>query len=184
MKYMDTLLRIRPVSPMNGLRYFQVFGLLAVLLTIASCTSLQSTTPPTTSGSSQIIATPDPTIIANLTQMPSAEPLTGPAAEALAVIDDAVTACAEYSPERRGQMQQHIFWLYQPNQIPPDMILALGTNPTGRLIYGMAIYTSTEWRLAQRPRPSCLLDIGLQLNELLIANNEEPLTIYEATPAP
>lgn len=155
-------------------------GLLVVALFIFSLTG-QPTPGPNTG---QIVATMDPAIIANLTALPDAPPLSGEEAQAVQTIADAVTACPDYSTERRRQMEQHIFWLNQPSQIPPDIILALGPNPTGRLIYGMAIYTSTEWRLQERPNPSCLLDIGLQLNTLLVANDEPALTIYEATPAP
>lgn len=155
---------------------FVALLVIGVIIAVVVSGNLGQTTP-----TPQVIATIDPAIAANLTALPQAAPLEGAAADEIRALEAAVMACNEYSAARRDQMQQHINWLMRPNEIPPQMIMAFGANTTGRLIYGMAFYTSTEWRLSQRPAQSCLRDIGLRLNELLVANNEDPFTIYEET---
>jgi hypothetical protein len=127
----------------------------------------------------QVIATLDPTIIANLTRIPKAPPLTGIEAQALNDLKVQIDACDGYSDERRAQMEQHIRWLLNPSTIPSDILIAVGPNPIGRLTFGMAGYTSTEWRLQNRPANSCLVAIGRTLNEMLVAAGEPPLTIYD-----
>ncbi|MCZ7542181.1 MAG: hypothetical protein M5R40_00960 [Anaerolineae bacterium] len=47
-------------------------------------------------------------------------------------------------------MHQHIDWIIDPSTIPADIIIALGSNASGKLIFGMATYTSSEWRLGGR----------------------------------
>lgn len=83
-----------------------------------------------------------------------------------------VDACGDYRDERRSQMNQHLIWLEHPEQIPSDIQFAFGANPVGRLIYGMASYTSIEWKLKDSPSESCLLPIGQALNAMLIAAGE------------
>jgi hypothetical protein len=125
------------------------------------------------------IMTMDPRIIANLTTIPDAAPLSGAAAAEVNELHTLVKACVDYSPERLTQMEQHIEWLLNPAKLSRDMILALGPNPTGRLIFGMASYTSTQWRLKGRPPDSCLLPIGRMLNTMLVAAGEEPMAIFD-----
>lgn len=127
----------------------------------------------------QVMATLDPAIIANLTRIPNAQPLTGVEAQALNDLKAQVDACDGYSDERRLQMEQHIRWLLNPSTIPAEVLIAAGPNPLGRLIFGMAGYTSTEWRLQNRPANSCLIAVGRTLNNLLVAAGEAPFTIYD-----
>lgn len=129
--------------------------------------------------SPQVIATLDPTIIANLTSIPNMPPLTEIEAQQLNELKAQVDACNGYSAARRDQMEQHIRWLLEPATIPNEILIAAGPNPLGRLIFGMAGYTSTEWRLQGRPAGSCLIAIGRRLNEMLVAANESPFTIYD-----
>lgn len=118
----------------------------------------------------------DPQIRLNLTQLPQATPLTGEAAAELLALQRLVAACPDYAPERRSQMQQHLAWLQNPASIPPDMIIALGANPTGKLLYGMATYTSIQWRLNDRPAESCLVPIAEMLDTMLVAAGEPPFS--------
>jgi hypothetical protein len=90
-----------------------------------------------------------------------------------------IAGCAEYSPERRAQMEQHMAWLENPSDIPPDIRIALGQNPPGQLVFGMATYTSIQWRLNERPSESCLIPIGRLLNDMLVALGEPPFSIYD-----
>ncbi|MBZ0280981.1 MAG: hypothetical protein K8L97_09580 [Anaerolineae bacterium] len=125
------------------------------------------------------IMTADPQIIANLTALPNEMILTGDVAAQITQLKESVDACPDYSQERRDQMQQHITWLLDSSQIPMDIRIALGSNPTGRLVFGMATYTSIEWRLQDRSSDSCLLPIGRALNKLLTATGETPLPEFE-----
>jgi|FLYN01.1.fsa_nt_gi hypothetical protein len=124
----------------------------------------------------------EPEIIANLTRLPQATPLSGESASRVNELRTLVDACPDYSESRRNQMEQHIEWLLHPAQIPADIIIALGANPTGKLIYGMATYTSIQWRVNNRPADSCLLPIGNALNQMLMTAGEEPFPIFDDTP--
>ncbi|MBZ0300221.1 MAG: hypothetical protein K8J31_10785, partial [Anaerolineae bacterium] len=127
----------------------------------------------------QTMATIDPTIIANLTVVPNMPPPTGDEAQQLHDLQVQVDACADYSDARREQMAQHIRWLLNPPTIPGDILLAAGKHPLARLIFGMAVYTSSEWRLKDRPADSCLIEVGRTLNDMLVTAGEEALTIYD-----
>jgi hypothetical protein len=124
-----------------------------------------------------------PEVIANLTQMPQATALSSEDAGQWRDLRAMVDACDEYSPERRGQMMQHLDWLVDPSGIPPNVILALGSDPHERLVFGMATYTSIQWRLDHRQPDSCLVPIGRRLNELLVALGGEPFDIYDQSSA-
>lgn len=124
------------------------------------------------------VMTLDPQIAVNLTRIPESIPLVGDAADEINRLKALVDACADYSAERRAQMEQHIAWLLNPATIPGDIIIALGANPPGKLVYGMATYTSIQWRLDERPPDSCLLPIGVMLNDMLTAAGEEPFSIF------
>lgn len=117
----------------------------------------------------------EPQIIDNLTRIPQSVVLTGDLAEQVRQIQTMLDDCPSYSDERRSQMQQHIDWLLTPSEIPRDIILALGANPTGKLILGMATYTLSDWGLQNQPAQSCLLTIGQSLNNMLLASGETPL---------
>jgi hypothetical protein len=90
-----------------------------------------------------------------------------------------LNTCVDYSPERRNQMQQHITWLQDPAQIPADLRPAFNPNPLGKLLFGMATYTSIEWRLRDRPAGSCLLLLGRKLNALAVEYGESPVEGFE-----
>jgi hypothetical protein len=98
----------------------------------------------------------------------------------LAQLKQSVAACADYSAERRRQMEQHLAWLADTTQIPVDLLPAFGNNPPEKLIFGMATYTSIEWKLAKRPPASCLIPIGQTLNELLIQMGSEPFSEFSS----
>ncbi len=112
-------------------------------------------------------------IIKQLTAMPSAPPLTGLLADDVHAVAQMVSNCNEYVQARRDQMNQHIAWLLQPNTIPKEVIIAVGTNINGGLILGMATYTIAEWGQHAKAPDSCLLPIGKKLNDMLVANGEE-----------
>ena len=163
-----------PISRLGGSIILVGISLLIVLILVI----FASDSDPDESGSQLPVMTTDPQIILNLTALPQATPLSGEEAGVwdnfLAMVD----ACNSYSPERRFQMEQHIEWLLDPSDMPPNIIFAMGGDPPERLIFGMATYTSIQWRLDDRPPDSCLIPIGLTLNDMLIALGTEPFDTY------
>lgn len=158
-------------------RFFFVSVAIFVLISIfALYTVLRRNTPAAEN-------TPPPTVIAGLgvaaTQLPAPVPAAGDFTEQVQRIAKMVEACPDYGDERRTQMKLHIGWLLAPDTIPEFMKIPLGSNPTGRLIEGMATYTSSEWGLHNKAPNSCLLPIGRQLNAMLVANGTEPLSVFQ-----
>lgn len=127
----------------------------------------------------QVFATLDPTIVANVTALPRMQPLTSIESTQLEALQVQVDACADYSEARRSQVSQHIRWLLEPSTIPVDVLIAAGQNPLAGLVNGMAFFTSTEWRLRDRPADSCLVNVGRTLNQMLVAVGEAPITLYD-----
>lgn len=121
----------------------------------------------------------DPAIAANMTRLPDATPLPPARIEAIDALAAQVRACPDYSEARQSQMMQHIEWLLDPSTIPVDLLVAFASNPPERLLYGMAAYTSIEWRQAGRPAQSCLIPIGRMLDVMLVEADGEPLGIYD-----
>lgn len=154
------------------LRSAAITALILLVLAVAFIVlQLNTAAPPAPADQRMTLA---PEIITNLTQLPQATPLAGEAADQLDALAALVEACEDYTPERRSQMQQHIAWLRAPAELPADIIIALGSNPPGKLIFGMATYTSIQWRLNDSPTESCLLPIGERLNSMLVAAGEPP----------
>jgi hypothetical protein len=131
------------------------------------------------SGANPLSITLNPTVRANITNVPLATPLSDADASDLMAFQLQVLTCGDYSSERHSQMVQHIEWLIDPSGIPVDIISAFGENVQATLVYGMANYTSIQWRLLDRPSDSCLVEIGQQLNVMLIAFDQVPLGIYD-----
>jgi hypothetical protein len=157
-----------------GSLIFFLVSCLMVGLAIVSQRQGNSATTNNTVSSGQSMPL-EPQVVINLTSLPQSPPLNGDLADQIKQIEQMVENCPAYSKERREQMQQHITWLLNPAQIPRQLIIALGSNPNGKLILGMATYTLSDWGLQNRPADSCLLTIGRKLNELLKATGETPI---------
>ena len=121
------------------------------------------------------------TSVARIDALQVATAVSGEAARTLEVLERVIYTCADFSDARREQMLQHIDWLRVPDSIPGDVAMALGMrgNIGAALLHGMAIYTSTEWRLLERPPASCLVPIGRTLDNLLRDAGAAPLGIYD-----
>ncbi len=167
-----------PESPIGGGVILAGVGLLMVL-SVAVFILVRDDGAP--SDQQRPVMTLDPQVVINLTELPQATPLSGAEADTWNEFRAQVDACDAYSPERRRQMEQHIQWLLDPSDMPPDVILAMGGHPTERLIFGMATYTSTQWRLDNRPPDSCLVPIGRILNNMLVSLGQPPFDIYDDT---
>jgi hypothetical protein len=88
-------------------------------------------------------------------------------------------ACSDYSADRRAQMTLHITWLRNPDQIPRDLLVAMGSESVSRLLLGMSTFTLQEWQARERPPASCLVPIGQMLNTLLVATGQPPAAAFE-----
>lgn len=120
-------------------------------------------------------------LVKQMTALPNAAPLTGPLADEVHAVAQMVSNCDDYSQARRDQMNQHIAWLLQPNTLPKDIIIALGNNINGRLIFGMATFTYADWAQKSKAPGSCLLTVGKKLNDMLAANGEERFKEFDGT---
>lgn len=161
-----------------------ILAIIAIVLAIIVVVQLWLRFAPTTPASASVAnsITIAPEIADNLTELPRATAFSqGQDSNTVGDLETMIDNCDDYAPERRTQMEQHLEWLESPADIPPDVSIALGQNPTGRLIYGMASYTSIQWRIDERPADSCLIPIGRLLNDMLVAVGEQPLSIYDET---
>lgn len=161
-------------------RLILTIGLLAIAV-IALVIAVSSIKAPSGDDTQPMgaVMTLDPQLFVVQTQMAEATPLSGESAEPYVALQEKIETCEDYSEERRGQMLQHIEWLIDPSDIPSDAMLAMGTDIQGGLIFGMASFTQIEWRLAERPAESCLIDIGRDINVLLVEFGREPSTVYD-----
>lgn len=152
-----------------------MIALVVGALVFIGATANRGTSPET----SRPVITLDATTRANLTQMPRATPIQGAFADQIRALQTQINACPDYPPERLQIMTQYIDWLFAPNTIPREMVIAFSPDPPARLVFAMAADTSTEWRRKQRPPDSCLVPIGRALNELLVSFGQEPITVYD-----
>ena len=159
-------------SKQNGLRSLLITG--AIVLLIGGAIIVAQLASDTTPQSQSAAMNLDPQIITNLTLYPQATALSGEAAGEVNELRTLVDACPDYADERRSQMEQHLDWLLNPASIPPDILIAFGANPPGKLLFGMATYTSIQWRLDGRNPDSCLVPISMKLDEMLVAAGEPP----------
>jgi hypothetical protein len=148
-----------------------IFFVVTVAVVVLSSSS-RTGTAPVTATPAQVLPL-DPTVRANVQDAASLA-LPAEQQETLREIQRLLDDCPDYGDQRRGQMQQHIDWLLEPTAIPPDILMAIGANPMGRLLLGMATYTAVEWRLLGSPAESCLPPIGRVVNTLVAANGETP----------
>jgi hypothetical protein len=154
-------------------RFFISLAVFAVTVAVVALSVLNRPSDRPVSPTPAQIMPLDPTVAANV-QNVEALALD---AEGLAIVDQIaaqVEACPDYGPERRSQMNQHLTWLRDPTGIPSDILMAIGSNPMGRLALGMATYTAVEWRLLERPAESCLLPLGRVVNTLVVRLGETP----------
>jgi hypothetical protein len=119
-----------------------------------------------------------PEIRDNLTRIPQTTPEADERADYEA-LRAAVAACPEYDEGRRLQMETHLAWLLEPASIPRDILIALGERPLERLIGGMGTYTVVAWRLGGEEPDSCLVEIGRDINALLLEAEETPVAAFE-----
>lgn len=152
-----------------------VLSLIGLIVIVGLVTLL----PPERAAAPVPVATMDPTIVMNLTQLPDLPPLSGDEAEKWTAFQARIAACPDYSAQKRSQMERYINWVINPAQIPPNLLILFGADIRAGLIRAMAADTSTDWRLKQRPQGSCLITIGRELNDMLVATGQQPLTIYD-----
>jgi hypothetical protein len=166
-------------KPDSDKRFFFVSLAIFVLVSIFALYVVLSRNANTSTAQSTPFATANFSINATVTQVAAPVPVTGELADQLTKVSQLVAACPDYDEDRRTQMNLHIAWLRAPDTIPQFMQVPLGSNPTGRLIEGMATYTVGAWGLHGKAADSCLLPIGRQLNLMLIAAGQPTFPDFE-----
>lgn len=156
--------------------------LLLLVAAFAVVFLLQQAASPQSAASGGQVMTLDPQIVANLTALPLATPLSAQAANDLVALGELVKACDAYSSERRDQMLLQIDLIIHPAAMSRDVIIGLGANPRGRLLFALGNVTAIQWRLDDQPADSCLLPIGRRINDLLVEAGQEPVAVFEADP--
>jgi hypothetical protein len=172
---------IRRMSVRDRLELFALLALIVgVVIIVAMRPPLpkETDTPALPTAPGQMM-TLDPKIIDNLTQYPKATPLTGQSANDLTELRALVDTCTDYDAQRREQMDEQIGFLLNPSSLPREVLIALGTNPHGRLLFAIANLTKNQWQIIHSPAGSCLIPIGKRLNQLLVADNQPPISVFE-----
>ncbi len=159
-------------------RFFLSLAFFVATLAVILLASNRSAAPTFVTPSPAQVMTLDPQIVANVENRDALR-LDEATLAAVQEISGLVDDCPDYGEERRNQMKQHVAWLGAPDTIPADILLAIGENPMGRLVVGMATYTAVQWRLNGQPADSCLLTIGRKINPLLIVLGEDPLPEFD-----
>ena len=132
--------------------------MVVAIVIIAIIAVAQSPQPAATSSDSGLqMMTIDPRVVANLTALPKATPLAGQDANQLNGLLQLVDACSEYAPARHDQMVEQISFIVDPAQLSGDVILALGTNPRGKLLFAISQVTKIQWQIDKSPANSCLI---------------------------
>jgi hypothetical protein len=155
-------------------------ALLLVVVVVALLAVRQFSTPsPSSTATPAQMMTMDPRIVANLTQIPQATALSGQEANVFTALRAMVDACPAYDDERRNQMVQQIGYIINPSGLRRDAIILLGANPRIGLLKSLGAVTANRWRLDDQPADSCLIPIGKRINEMLVAEGEQPIATFE-----
>ena len=159
--------------PTRVLLAIALLALIAVIAVIFASQQQLSISAPT-----QQMMTIDPRVIANMTALPKATPLSGQDANDLNNLKQAVDACPDYTDARRQQMDEQIEFIIDPSALTSDIILALGANPRGQLLTAIGQVTANQWQLLNKPPNSCLIPIGERINQMLVAAEEPPIAVF------
>jgi hypothetical protein len=147
-----------------------IVSLVAVFLILNGGRGSGESVPPIQPAGSAV----PPTVAVLLTDVPAQIASVGGLANQLDVLESMVEDCADYGDDRRTQMALHFTWLRSPDQIPRDLLVAMGNETVARLILGMSTFTLQEWSAQDRPANSCLAPIGRRLNDLLVTLGMPP----------
>jgi hypothetical protein len=158
------------------------FFSLAVFIVVVAFVVWQMNAPRTSSNLPpvQIASTGvPPTVAVLLTQIPAQLASGDGLYEQIDTLEQMVAACSDYSDDRRLQMRLHFTWLRNPDQIPRDLLVAMGSETVGRLLLGMSTFTLQEWQARNRPADSCLVPIGQALNPLLLSTGQPAASAFD-----
>ncbi len=126
------------------------------------------------------LITLDSTTVFNLTQLPNAAPLSGTAAAPFIELRQMIDRCPDFDANHLNQMHQHLTWILDPAQIPSNILAAaVGTDPTGKLLFGMGSFAQNQWLQIGNKPGSCVVQVGKHLNEMLIAAGEPTFKVFQ-----
>jgi hypothetical protein len=167
--------------------WFVVIGWLTLL---GSCTDAVSNpvvtpsaslTPSSTRTTPTFVLTAVPGIAATVTAVRKLAPLPAEQARPYLEIRDLVLECDQFHPNRRVTVLQHLEWLTNPADVPPEFINLYGNDLPGQLAFGAVYMVAIEWKAGGRQADSCLIPIGDQLNTILVGLGRQPAPEF-ATP--
>ena len=151
---------------------------LVALLGASIYVSRQSHSALFASGTSPQGATPFPGVAAIVTAVRRLPTLSPEQARPYDEISKLVRECNEFHPNRQIAVLQHLTWLTHPGDVPMEFIAIYGDRWPAKLVFGAAYLTAVEWKAAGTKQVSCLIPIGMRLNDLLIEMGEDPLSEF------
>ena len=106
--------------------------------------------------------------------------LTGAQAEPYVALQTMIDSCPDFDQSHLVQMHQHLTWLLNPSEIPSTFLAgAFGTDPSGKLLFGMGSFAQNQWiKLGNKPG-SCVVTVGKKLNEMIAAAGEPTFKVFQ-----
>ena len=167
----------RPRQNPRGAIITAAVGVALIVVMIVAVLAASRGPQPNSSPSQQL--TLDATTVANLTRLPAATPLSGDAAPPYVERGQMVDRCADFDETHKLQMHQHLTWLLDPSAIPSSILVGVGTNPSGKLLFGMGSFAQNQWKQLGNKADSCVVPVGKRLNEMLKAAGEPTFKVFE-----
>ena len=159
-----------------------LLALVIILLALLGACTEGVSQPPTIASpptaTSNFVLTAVPGIAATVTAALKLPPLSPDQAAPYLEIQEMVQACSEFHNNRRLTVLNHIQWLTQPSQVPPQLINLYGDNVHSQLVFGAAYTVATEWKSRGRQPASCLIPIGDRLNIILVELGRKPVAEF------
>jgi hypothetical protein len=168
-----------PPPSQRGSAVIAVIGIVLIVGVIAAVV-IASKSPPPGDSTPPPVMTLDATTVYNLTNLPDMPALTGTQAAPYVALQQMIDACPDFDQNHLLQMHQHLTWLLNPSEIPTNFIAAaFGSNPTGKLLFGMGSFAQNQWiQLGNKP-DSCVITVGKKLNEMLTAIGEPTFKVFQ-----
>ncbi len=168
-------------SSQRGSALIGLIGLVLIVGMIVAVVAVSRQPPPgsMTATPAQML-TLDATTAYNLTQLPDAPPLSGTAAAPYLALQTMIDACPDFDAAHLNQMHRHLTWLLNPSEIPTNfMAAAFGTDPAGKLLFGMGSFAQNQWLQIGNKPGSCVVVVGKKLNEMIAAAGEPTFKVFE-----
>ena len=166
-----------PKPDQRGALITAAVGVVLIVVMVVAVVAASRGPQPSSAPSQQL--TLDATTISNLTRIPAAPALSGEAAQPYVELGQMIDACADFDETHRMQMRQHLTWLLDPSAIPSNILVGVGPDPIGKLLFGMGSFAQNQWLQIDNSPGSCVVPVGKRLNELLKAAGQPTFKVFE-----